>query len=172
MSACHSERSEESAFVIVTEAPFKVGRLRDEGSAPRISKVTKAEGTPRLKMRAGRRGQKKRQGGRSALPKVCLEVVRYRSVASEVDSDRSAQRAPRVGEAVEPAGLGENRGPVAGLERGVDLGDDLRRVQRIGDRARIEQPRYRHLIKLCLRFADGVPGRETEGLEHRHAAEV
>src|SRR6266498_5989522 len=81
-------------------------------------------------------GRKKRQGGRSALPRILLAVIRDRSVAPEGDSARSTQRAPEVVEAVEPASLIENRGPVAGLERGVDLGDDLRRAQRIADAAR------------------------------------
>src|SRR6266540_7099946 len=117
-------------------------------------------------------GDKKRQGGRSALPKVLPEVIRDRSVASERDSGRSTQRAPKVVEAVEPAGFAESRGPVEGLERGVDLADDLSRVQRIADAARIEQRRNPHLIQLYLRVADGGPGRPAESLEERQSAEV
>src|SRR6266542_5180396 len=94
-------------------------------------------------------GRKKRQGGRSALPRILLAGIRDRSVAPEGDSARSTQRAPQGVKAVEPAGHGENRGPVAGGERGVDRTDDLSRAQRLGNRARIEQRRNPHLIQLC-----------------------
>src|SRR6266536_753391 len=70
--------------------------------------------------------------------------------------------------ALEVAGLGENRGPVTGVERGLDFRNDPRNG--LAGSARIEQRRYRLREELDFCGAEVIPGRPAESPVERQTA--